>query len=131
MKPSEFIKEEFDSKEYNDEAGMVENNLVTIMRSLVDLANHIKHDDNLPEWCQEKIAAVKGMMVSVSDYIVSQKSLGIDPKVDQVSEDASGGGTSSGGIATTPMGGMAKRSQVGSLFGGTYQQPKKSKAKKK
>jgi hypothetical protein len=48
-----------------------------------------------------------------------------------LAENATGGGTSSGGIATTPMGGMVKRSQVGSLFGGTYQQPKKSKAKKK
>ena len=48
-----------------------------------------------------------------------------------VLESATGGGTSAGGIATTPMCGMVKRSQVGSLFGGTYQQPKKSKAKKK
>jgi hypothetical protein len=60
--------------------------------------------------------------------MISQHEQGVQPTV---AEDASGGGTSSGGIATTPMGGVAKKSQVGSLFGGTYKQPTKSKAKKK
>jgi len=128
MKPSEFIKEEFDSEEYNDEAGMVKNDIHTIVRVMTHLCKELKDDENLPEWVQEKIAQAKGMLVGVMDYMVSQHEQGIQPTV---SENATGGGTSSGGIATTPMGGMAKRSQVGSLFGGTYQQPKKSKAKKK
>ena len=45
-------------------------------------------------------------------------------------ETATAGGTTSGAIATTPFGGMAKRSQVGSLFGGTYKQPKPRRKKK-
>jgi len=101
MKPSEFIKEEFDSAEYNDEAGMAKTNLVTTIRMSLELAKHLDDNDNLPEWCQEKLAVAKGMIVAVGDYIISQKKQGIDPKVDQVAEDASGGATSSGAVATS------------------------------
>lgn len=45
-------------------------------------------------------------------------------------ETATAGGTTSGAIATTPFGGGVKRSQVGSLFGGTYKQPKPRRKKK-
>jgi hypothetical protein len=129
MKPSEFIKEEFDSAEYNDEAGMAKTDLVTTIRMALELAKHIDDNDNLPEWCQEKLAVAKSMIVTVGDYIISQKKQGIDPKVDQVEEDATGGGTASGAIATTPLGSGVgiKRSQVGSLFGGTYKQKKSKK----
>lgn len=46
-----------------------------------------------------------------------------------IKEDASGGGTSSGGIAVTP--GSAEGKKVGSLFGGSYVQPKTKKRKTK
>ena len=105
MKPSEFIKEELDSAEYNDEAGMAKTNLVTTIRMSLELAKHVNDNDNLPEWCQEKIAVAKGMIVAVGDYIISQKKQGIDPKVDQVAEDASAGASSSGSIATSMGGG--------------------------
>ena len=136
MKSTDFIKENYDHNEYNDEAGMVKNDIHTIVRVMTHLCRELKDNENMPEWVQEKIATAKGMLVGVMDYMISQHEQGIQPTVDQepngmaVAEDASGGGTSAGGIATS-MGGMAKRSQVGSLFGGTYQQPKKSKAKKK
>ena len=105
MKPSEFIKEEFDSAEYNDEAGMAKTNLVTTIRTSLELAKHVNDNDNLPEWCQEKIAVAKGMIVAVGDYIISQKKQGIDPKVDQMAEDASAGASSSGAVATSMSGG--------------------------
>lgn len=105
MKPSEFIKEEFDSAEYNDEAGMAKTNLVTTIRTSLELAKHVNDNDNLPEWCQEKIAVAKGMIVAVGDYIISQKKQGIDPKVDHVAEDASAGTSSSGSVATSMGGG--------------------------
>jgi hypothetical protein len=101
MKPSEFIKEEFDSAEYNDEAGMAKTNLVTTIRTSLELAKYVNDNDNLPEWCQEKLAVAKGMIVAVGDYIISQKKQGIDPKVDQVAEDASAGASSSGSVATS------------------------------
>ena len=105
MKPSEFIKEEFDSAEYNDEAGMAKTNLITTIRMSLELAKYLGDNDNLPEWCQEKLAVAKNMIVAVGDYIISQKEQGIDPKIDQVAENASGGGTSAGGIATSMGGG--------------------------
>jgi hypothetical protein len=101
MKPSEFIKEEFDRVEYNDESGMAKTNLVTTIRTSLELAKHLDDNDNLPEWCQEKLAVAKGMIVAVGDYIISQKKQGIDPKIDQVAEDASAGASSSGSVATS------------------------------
>ena len=101
MKPSEFIKEEFDSKEYSDEVGMVKNNLHTIVRVSVDLAKELKNDENLPEWVEEKISVAKSMMVTAMDYMLSQHERDIQPTV---AEDASAGASSSGSVATS-MGG--------------------------
>ena len=77
MKPTEFLPEfdQKDSGEYNDEAGMALSNLETICRSARELEKHIGSEENLPEWCQEKLAVVKGMLVAVTDYMVSQDSL--------------------------------------------------------
>ena len=77
MKPTEFLREfdEKDSGEYNDEAGMAQSNLETIVRSAQELEKHIGQEENLPEWCQEKLAVVKGMLTAVTDYMVSQDSL--------------------------------------------------------
>lgn len=68
--------------EYDDEAGMAESNLHTLARAVQGLIDTIKKDDNLPEWCQEKIAKAELMLVSVWDYMLSQKEQGIDPKQD-------------------------------------------------
>ena len=46
-----------------------------------------------------------------------------------LTEDATGGGTSAGAIATIP--GVGTGAKVGTLFGGTYNQPKTKKRKTK
>ena len=74
-------KEEFNG-EYDDEAGMAQSNLRTMARAVDGLLKTIKNNDNLPEWGQEKIAKAEMMLVSVWDYLQSQKELGMDPKVD-------------------------------------------------
>ena len=127
MKPSEFINEsEYSHEEYDDEAGMVKDNLLTTIRMSLELAKSLDDNEDLPEWCQEKIAVAKGMIVAVGDYILSQHEQGVQP---HIAENASGGGTGSGAIAATPgMAGGKPKSQVGSLFGGTFNQ-KKSKKK--
>jgi hypothetical protein len=103
MKPSEFIKEELSTDdEYRGEVGMVKNNLHTIVRVSVHLAKELQNDEDLPEWVEEKISIAKGMMVTAMDYMISQHERGIQPTV---AEDATGGGTSSGGIATSMGGG--------------------------
>jgi len=58
--------------EYDDEAGMADNNLETLRRAVDGLDDLIDTGDNLPEWCQEKIAVAKSMLVSVWDYMESE-----------------------------------------------------------
>ena len=76
MKTTDFITTYNENAEYDDEAGSVKNNLHTIIRVSTHLERAIGDDENMAEWCQEKIAQVKGMIVSVMDYIISQHEMG-------------------------------------------------------
>jgi hypothetical protein len=80
MKINQIITENFNG-EYDDEAGMAQGNLYTIAKAAQGLLDTIDDHDNLPEWVQEKIAKVEGMMVTAWDYMQSQKAQGIDPKM--------------------------------------------------
>ena len=73
--------------EYNDEAGMAQGNLHTIAQAAQGLLDTIDDQDNLPEWVQEKIAKVEGMLVNVWNYLQSQKAQGIDPQVAELAEE--------------------------------------------
>ena len=75
-------KEEFNG-EYDDEAGMFKNNLQTIQRVSTHLEQAIADNENLPEWCQEKIGVAKAMVVTVMDYMISQHENGERPTVDE------------------------------------------------
>lgn len=90
MKAKE-IKESYE--EYNDEVGSVVTNLHTIRRMCDVLEKNLEADDNMAEWAQEKIAITKSMIVTVTDYILSQKEQGL-------AENASAGATASGSVAT-------------------------------
>jgi hypothetical protein len=59
--------------EYDDEAGMADNNLETLERAVQGIDDLIDSGDNLPEWCQEKIAVAKSMLVTVWDYMKSEE----------------------------------------------------------
>jgi hypothetical protein len=87
MKTTEFIKESIDRPEYNDEVGMVKNNLHTLVRTSVELAKSLQGNENLPEWCQEKIAVAKSMIVAVGDYMISQHEMGQQPEIDSFDID--------------------------------------------
>ena len=67
-------KEAFNG-EYDDEAGMADNNLETMRRAVDGIDNVISAGDNLPEWCQEKIAVAKSMLVTVWDYMRSEEEI--------------------------------------------------------
>jgi hypothetical protein len=73
-------------EEYDDEAGMADNNIETLRRAVEGLDEIIQPGDNLPEWCQEKIAVSKGMLVAVWDYMRSEQERGA--KVDEASSPA-------------------------------------------
>lgn len=62
--------------EYDDEAGMADNNLETLKRAVKGIDDVISTGDNLPEWCQEKIAVAKSMLVTVWDYMRSEEERG-------------------------------------------------------
>jgi hypothetical protein len=74
-KPEDDMDEGFNG-EYDDEAGMADNNLETLKRAVQGLDNLIGEGDNLPEWCQEKIAVAKSMLVTVWDYMESEEQHG-------------------------------------------------------
>lgn len=97
MKSTEFLKENQDWSEYNDEAGMVDSNLETIKRAAEELDQALRGDENMAEWAQEKIAVVKSMIVTVKDYVISQKDKGEMPSVAEC--------TTAGSVATvaTPL----------------------------
>ena len=67
-------KEAFNG-EYDDEAGMADNNLETMRRAVDGIDSVINTGDNLPEWCQEKIAVAKSMLVNVWDYMRSEEEI--------------------------------------------------------
>jgi hypothetical protein len=80
MKINQIIVENFDG-EYDDEAGMAQTNLHTIARAAQGLLDTIDDQENLPEWVQEKIAKIEGMMVTAWDYLRSQEEQGMDPRM--------------------------------------------------
>jgi hypothetical protein len=80
MPYKEGVAESFNG-EYDDEAGMAQSNLLTTARAVQGLLDTIKDRDNLPEWAQEKIAKAEMMLVSVWDYLQSQKEMGNDPQI--------------------------------------------------
>lgn len=73
--PAESVEESHNG-EYDDEAGMADNNLETLRRAVEGIDDVISAGDNLPEWCQEKIAVAKSMLVAVWDYMQSEESTG-------------------------------------------------------
>ena len=68
------VAEDF-NPEYDDEAGMADNNLETLARAVEGIDDVISAGDNLPEWCQEKIAVAKSMLVAVWDYMKSEENI--------------------------------------------------------
>jgi hypothetical protein len=90
VKENHMHDQEFNG-EYDDEAGMAESNLHTLARAVKGLMDTIDSNDNLPEWCQEKIAKAEMMLVSVWDYLLSQKEQGIDPEQDMAEADTKPG----------------------------------------
>jgi hypothetical protein len=64
------------------------NSLHTIVRVATHLDKELSTQDEFPEWMSEKIGAVKGMMVSIMNYVISAKEMQHDN--DAMSESSSG-----------------------------------------
>ena len=53
----------------------MKNSLHTVIRMATALERSISVHDNFPEWVSEKVGAIKGMMVSVADYVISHSEM--------------------------------------------------------
>jgi hypothetical protein len=62
-----------DQGEYDEEGDMVKDNLHTIRREADRLEKILSNSENVPEWVQDKLAQVKGMITSASEYMQTQR----------------------------------------------------------
>ena len=76
-RPSNMSSEGVDPGEYDREGDMAKGTIHTIVRNARELEKHLRNNDNLPTWVVEKLGQIKGMMTSVSDYMISQQERGI------------------------------------------------------
>ena len=60
------------------EGDTVKNSLHTIIRVATHLDKRLSVNDEFPEWVSEKIGAIKGMMVNVMDYLISDQEMSHD-----------------------------------------------------
>ena len=61
------------------EGETLKNSLHTIIRVATHLDKRLDINDDFPEWVSEKMGAIKGMMVSVMDYLISTQEMEHDP----------------------------------------------------
>jgi hypothetical protein len=64
--------------EFGSEGDYVKTELHTMVRVARDLEKHLRDNEDLPTWCIGKLSQAKGMLVSVMDYIMSEKERGIE-----------------------------------------------------
>jgi hypothetical protein len=58
--------------EYDQEGDEVKGDMHTVIRHAQELERHLRDSENLPTWIIEKVGQIKGMMTSISDYMLSQ-----------------------------------------------------------
>jgi hypothetical protein len=68
--------EGFDDGEPEGET--LKNSLHTIIRVATHLDKRLDVNDDFPEWVSEKMGAIKGMMVNVMDYLISDQEMSHD-----------------------------------------------------
>ena len=91
--PSDMNSEGFDPDEYDQEGEMVKSDMHTVIRHAEKLEQCLQDAENLPTWVIEKIGQIKGMMTSVSDYIISSHERGAEqgmrePELDEEKVEA-------------------------------------------
>jgi len=63
---------EKDKKEYDYEGEMVKSDLRSIMANAERIIDLLKDDDNLPEWCQNKITLAEDYVSTVANYLTAE-----------------------------------------------------------
>lgn len=91
-----FVANDPDRAEHEGET--LKNSLHTIARSAMKLNKHLETKDEFPEWVSEKIGAVKSMMTSVMQYLISKGEMQHNGELEEM-QTPTRGGTVAGGIA--------------------------------
>jgi hypothetical protein len=73
MTPGQKEQNDQDPGEYDQEGDMAKTQLRTIADAAKELQGMLGDDDNLPEWCQNKITKAVDYIDSVRDYLKSEK----------------------------------------------------------
>jgi hypothetical protein len=118
LKRTGFVKHDLDRGESEGET--LKNSLHTIIRTATHLDKALNVQDSFPEWVSEKIGAVKSMMVSVMDYLISSQEMQHDP--DAMEGIAGGllGGAAAAAIAPEVPGSMSMGYKAGSAIQDTF-----------
>tara|TARA_B100000575_G_scaffold67062_1_gene51766 strand:+ start:3274 stop:4098 length:825 start_codon:yes stop_codon:yes gene_type:complete len=67
-------KMKFDPKEYDNEGEMAKDQLLIMSDAAGELHDMIDDEENLPEWCQNKITKAMDYVDTVRDYMIAKKS---------------------------------------------------------
>ena len=67
-------KMKFDPKEYDNEGEMAKDQLLIMSDAAGELHDMIDDEENLPEWCQNKITKAMDYIDTVRDYMIAKKS---------------------------------------------------------
>jgi hypothetical protein len=73
-----YMFEDVDAGEYDYEGDMAKTQLVTISDAAEELHDMLEDDENMPEWCQNKITKAMDYLDSVRDYMLA-KDTGEEP----------------------------------------------------
>jgi hypothetical protein len=104
------------------EGETLKNSLHTIIRVATDLDHRLSTEEDFPEWVSEKIGAVQGMMVSVMNYLLSDREM--QHSHDEVDETMlpakafAGSKKNKLGPAGQLKGSMKRPARAGDLVGG-------------
>ena len=69
---NELFENEVDSREYDYEGDMAKDQLLIIADAAEELHDMLEDDENLPEWCQNKISKAMDDLDTVRDYMLAK-----------------------------------------------------------
>ena len=114
MNTKEFLKED------DHEASMARAELVQIAKNAIALAKIVHEGDDLPGWVSSYITLANDHLNSVHEHMSYESA-----KEPTIAEDASGGGTGAGAVATSMGGGAGFGKSIFMSRTGTVKKAKK------
>jgi hypothetical protein len=79
---NEAVKDKFDIGEYDQEGDMAKSDLRSILANAKRVHDMLEDDDNLPEWCQNKITLAEDYISTVANYLTAE----MNEEVEQLEE---------------------------------------------